>query len=285
MTSFKGRGRSGGFEKRSVGKRVARAAAAGGSRSYKGDRPINWYASLVVIVILGIASIVYSRYERLHAATAASHTHKTQSASSWYVALSADVCGVVEPPLATTPSPKPNQIITEGNGLLEIPPSARPKKGGQVTLGNFLSSYPSLAVSSTSLRYPGKGTWHNGERCPATTSSSKNLHSKFAGKKGVVEVASWSSVASSHPVMTYRNPSHLPLHNGEMITLAFLPKGIPVPKPPASYIANLLKAISSAAPTGASSTPSSTSTVPSSTSTVPSSTSSTIPVHPSKSSK
>jgi len=257
MTSFKGRGRSGGFEKRSVGKRVAKAAAAGGSRSYRGDRPINWYASLVVIVILGIASIVYSRYERLHATATASHTHKTTASAPWFVALSTDICGTVEPPLAASSSPKSNQIVSKGNGLLEIPASVQPKKGGQIILGSFLRSYPSLQVSSTSLRYPGKGTWHNGEHCPSASTSSRRSSNVLAGRSGVVEVASWSSIASSHPVITYRNPSRLALHDGEMITIAFLPKGVSVPKPPASSIASLLKAMSAVAPTGTSTTPTS----------------------------
>ena len=38
----------------STGKSVARAAATGGGTTYRGQMPVNWYAALVIIVILGI---------------------------------------------------------------------------------------------------------------------------------------------------------------------------------------------------------------------------------------
>ncbi len=57
----------------SSGKSVARAAATGGGRTYRGQRPLNWYAGLALIVILGIGSIVIARidYQKGPATTAA----------------------------------------------------------------------------------------------------------------------------------------------------------------------------------------------------------------------
>src|SRR5580693_5774739 len=46
----------------SSGRSVARAAATGGGASYRGQMPVNWYAALVVIVLVGIASIALAKY-------------------------------------------------------------------------------------------------------------------------------------------------------------------------------------------------------------------------------
>ena len=43
----------------SSGKSVARAAATGGGTTYRGQMPVNWYAALVIIVIIGVASIAW----------------------------------------------------------------------------------------------------------------------------------------------------------------------------------------------------------------------------------
>ena len=46
----------------SSGKSVARAAATGGGATYRGQMPVNWYAALVVIVLVGLASIALAKY-------------------------------------------------------------------------------------------------------------------------------------------------------------------------------------------------------------------------------
>jgi hypothetical protein len=56
--------------KRSPGKRVARAAATGGGRTKRGKAPIGFYTVLVLIVVLGAATVAYSRYQRTHPASA-----------------------------------------------------------------------------------------------------------------------------------------------------------------------------------------------------------------------
>ncbi len=56
--------------KRSPGKRVARAAATGGGRTKRGKAPIGFYTVLALIVVLGAATVGFSRYERAHPASA-----------------------------------------------------------------------------------------------------------------------------------------------------------------------------------------------------------------------
>ena len=45
---------------------VERAATTGGGRTYRGQMPVNWYASLAVICIVGLLLIGFSRYQRTH---------------------------------------------------------------------------------------------------------------------------------------------------------------------------------------------------------------------------
>ena len=46
----------------SSGKSVARAAATGGGATYRGQMPVNWYAALVVIVLVGLGSVAFAKY-------------------------------------------------------------------------------------------------------------------------------------------------------------------------------------------------------------------------------
>ena len=63
---------------------------------------MKWYGSLVLICLLGVALVVYSRYERQHPAAA------TQPAigTHWYAALGFDVCGTV----AAQPARQPQRL-------------------------------------------------------------------------------------------------------------------------------------------------------------------------------
>ena len=63
-------------------------------------RPVKWYLSLFFIVVLGIVSVVYSRYERQHPVAAAQPAVGTKA----YSALAFDVCGVTAADLPANPN-------------------------------------------------------------------------------------------------------------------------------------------------------------------------------------
>ena len=83
-----------------TGKWVARAGATGGGRTYRGQRPVKWYASLAMICLLGVALIVYSRYERQHPAAGGAARHRRPLVP----ALGFDVCGNIQPNLPANPN-------------------------------------------------------------------------------------------------------------------------------------------------------------------------------------
>ena len=76
-----------------TGKWVTRAASTGGGRSYRGQMPVKWYGTLFLIVLVGVVSIVYSRYERENPTLG---TPPTVGNTHWYASLAVDDLRVCE---------------------------------------------------------------------------------------------------------------------------------------------------------------------------------------------
>ncbi len=235
--------------------------------SYRARRPAAWYAALLLIVVAGVSLVVYSRNERLNATVVA-----PTASDNWQTALSVDLCGVLQPDLPPSSNVATVGIRTFGGGVINTAPgaagaSAAAYEGANATLGKFASSYPGFTLSDTSLRLPGKGakTYANGDHCGAAGGSR-------AGK-GTLVAKVWSSPTAT-PQLVTTGITGIRLTNGEMITLAFVPAGAPIPVP--SSKGALLQALG-----GTNASSSTTTTVPASsstTTTVPASSSTTTTV-------
>jgi hypothetical protein len=221
--------------KNSTGKWVERAATTGGGRTYRGQMPVNWYASLVAICIVGLVLIGFSRYQRTHVTTSSAGPPTTSQV--WHAALGIDICGTMQPNLPASTNVKKTGLTAEGNGVLTIAPLNSTESGANATLGKFVSGYKGLELSSSTLQYPGKPAYSNGTVCPKGTPD--------AGKEGVVIVDSWANFeAKGAGTETSGAPQDLLLGNGQLITMAFVPATATVPKPPATVITNLLTSLS-----------------------------------------
>jgi hypothetical protein len=215
----------------STGKWVQRAATTGGGRTYRGQMPINWYASLVLICVVGLLLIGFSRYQDTHRTASSSGPPTTSQV--WYAALGIDVCGVIQPDLPASTNSSKTGFTANGNGVLTIAPKNSSESGSNATLGNFVQGYKGLELTSTSLGYPGKTVYSDGDVCPKGTPD--------AHKPGVVIVVSWPSFASNGKgTETSGDPQDLKFANGQLITMAFLPATSSVPKPPAKAITALI---------------------------------------------
>jgi hypothetical protein len=210
---------------------------------------MNWYASIVLIVVLGLLSIIYSRYELTHATKAASTSGKTT-----YAAFSFDVCGTQLPNLPKAPASAHAILTTNDHGVIHIPPTA--SKSGKNTLGYFVKSYPGMELTSSVIRYPGKSAYHNGEHCAKGTPD--------AGKVGVVKVETWSSFKVTTGTSVSGNPSSVTLTNGMEVTMAFLPSHASVPRPSSSTVSQMLTDMSGVKPTSSTPTNAPTSGTPTS---------------------
>jgi len=253
---------------------VQRAGATGGGRTYRGQMPVKWYMSLVLICVLGVALVVYSRYELEHPAAA---VQPAANSAHWYAALGFDVCGALRSqPLPQNPNanstPVPG-IRTDGDGVIQIIPTTAKDAGNNATLARFVALYPKLTLTSTKLHIPGSPAYTNGQRCPKGTPQ--------AGDTGSVTIFVWSSFTgpgSTKPVI-YTDPADIKLADGQLITVGFVKSGAAAVKPPASAIEALLNDRSAessgsttTAPSTATSTPAATTTAPAATTTAPTTT-------------
>ncbi|HTT87617.1 MAG TPA: hypothetical protein VMF60_09635 [Acidimicrobiales bacterium] len=247
------------------GRWVARAAATGGSRSYRGQMPLKWYGSLFLIVLLGVAFIVYSRYERLHPSAGTPPT----VGSHWYAALAVDVCGNVQPDLASNPTGTSTPgLHTDGDGVIRIEPTKAADAGNNATLARFVEDYPKFGLTSTSLTVPGQKARKNGQKCPKQTPD--------AGRPGTVQIKVWPSSTApgvNHPTTT-TDPASVKMADGQLITIAFVPTGAAIPKPNATAITTMLEAISTS---GSTTTIPATSVPAATTTTAPGATATSVP--------
>ena len=253
-----------------TGKWVARAAATGGGRTYRGQMPVRWYGSLFLIVLLGVALIVYSRYERQHPAASAQPAIGTH----WYAALAFDHCGAPEQLLAAnshqaTAAPG---LYTTGDGVIQIAPSKSADAGSNATFGRFVKLYPHLNLTASSVGLPGKSTLRDGQKCPAGTPD--------AGKVGTLRVKVWPDFVPpgvNNPTIP-SDPSSLKLANGQLITVFFGPSSAKIPEPSQQVISTLLQDRQSSTTT--TTTPVATTTTPpaaTTTTTTPATTTTTAP--------
>jgi len=248
----------------SSGKSVARAAATGGGTTYRGQMPVNWYAALVVIVLLGVASIVFAKYEYNQSPTAVQPTVGT----TWHAALAFDICGEMQPALTASPATATTGLTTTGNGVLSVAPKTASEAGNNATLGKFAEGYSGLTLTNTTLKYPSTKVpeYTNGQRCGTGTPD--------AGKPGEVQARWWvlSTKTGSNGQLeetsgvTSVAPADLKLLNRQLITVGFVPDNATLPKPPGSTITALLQALAGE------STSVTTTTVPATTTTVPATT-------------
>jgi hypothetical protein len=230
----------------SSGKSVARAAATGGGTTYRGQMPVNWYAALVVIVLVGIGSVALAKYNYNQTPAVVEPTTNT----TWHGALAFDICGTMEPALAASPTTATTGLTTTGDGVLLIAPKAASEAGNNATLGKFAQGYDGLTLTNTTLKYPSAKVpaYKNGDKCATGTPD--------AGKVGEVQARWWvltTKTAKNGELeetggLTTVKPADLKFVNRQLITAGFVPDNVSLPKPPASTITSLLQVLAGTQP-------------------------------------
>jgi len=220
----------------STGKWVERAATTGGGRSYGGQRPVNFYAAIVLICVVGLMLIAYSRYERTHAVV--SSAGPPIVGQQWDAGFAIDICGTIKPNLPANDA-KSKNFTTSGNGVISVLPANSSQSGANATLEKFISNYRGLELSQSVLQYPGGKAYTNGTVCPAGTPD--------AGKAGVVIVNYWPNYESTTAKQPAGDPQNLLFSQGQLITAAFVPTSATIPKPPQSVQTATQAAVSAAA--------------------------------------
>jgi hypothetical protein len=201
--------------------------------------PVNWYAALVLIVLLGIGSVALARY---HYTKKASTTAPIVG-QTWHAGLAFDICGKAEPALPAVAATGAG-LTTTGSGVLLIAPKSSSEAGNNATLGKFASEYTGMKLTNSSVQYPGGTVYKNGQKCAAGTPD--------AGQTGVVRVRSWvlAPASKKNPNELLQrgghyssSPADLKFQNSQLITLGFGPASKALPKVPSSVEIALLGAV------------------------------------------
>lgn len=243
---------------------MSRAAATGGGRTYRGQVPVNWYAGLVAIVILGLASVVFARYEYQHRSTAA--TVSPAVGQTLYAGYAFDICGKLLPGLPANSSGTSAGLTTPGGGVIQVSPKTSAEAGNKATFGLFLAEYSGgLSVSATNVTVAAHKTYKNGEVCPKGTPD--------AGKKGEVTAETWPNAVTTQGTALTGDPGLYKIAARSLITVGFVSANTNLKRPPQSTINGMLEFAGSVA----NGTTSTTTTTPPSTSVPSSSTTTTAP--------
>lgn len=148
--------------KASSSKKVARAARAGGRVSSGQPRGLLFPGILTLIVVLGVALIVYARNERSNedlggVPQLSDHIHQ---------ALAITICGG-ETSVVPEWEPSPIGLHTHGDGVMHIHPFSQLGVGFNATLGRFIKSARDegnidFSLSDTKLEFLGE-SYEEGE--------------------------------------------------------------------------------------------------------------------------
>jgi hypothetical protein len=218
--------------KASSSKKVARAAGTGGGRTNRGRTPWMYYGIILLAVVLGTAAVVASRSHRLSSIAAAGKvTPPVANSDHWHMAYGIDLCGKMEPFIASTNNP--DGIHSKNDGVIYIEPTNDSAAGKNAVLGKF-SSAVHMTLNAGEIKVPGGHDYHDGDPCQ--------------GHPGRVQVQVFSSIGDQKGQLARTDPQSVPLSPDQgMLTMAFLPRGATIPRPTAAAIANLQKIITASA--------------------------------------
>lgn len=221
--------------KASSSKKVARAARAGGSKARAaGERNFLFPSVLFLVVVLGIALVVYARDERLAEAEASpkvgDHIH---------LAYGFYTCGSFAPDVPEFTAPLNGGNHTHGDGLLHIHPFSTARSGDNANLGNWMADAGQALgggaeLSDTTLSIPTGDEFVEGETTCEPGEDEEELDDP------IVQVAVWdraqAAVAGEEPdrILTENLSSVHFEKDGMAFTIAFMPEGAEIPPPPSA---------------------------------------------------
>jgi hypothetical protein len=178
---------------------------------------------MAMVVILGTAGIVYSRDQHqpdnsrpLAAAAGVAGDH-------WHAALGFDICGTFAPNVPDSGT-DPLGIHTHGDGVVHIHPFSALSSGKRATLQIFFDT-TNVKVTSSEIKLPTDNVTHkNGQHCDAGTVGTATVQTKVWDTR---DPADQGRIVPG-------NPSDIHPKDGMLITIAFVPAGTDIPRPPSA---------------------------------------------------
>lgn len=205
--------------KASSSKKVARVARTGGGRTRRGSST-SWFWPVFVgiVVVLGSAGIVYSKDQRQPDTSRPRAAGNGVTGDHWHAAIGFDICGTFAPNISDQTDV--SGIHTHGDGVVHIHPYSSVAAGKRATLGVFFSTVKAK-VTGSEIQLPGQPDKKNGQKC--------------GDRPAEVQVKTWPNRNPDTPGAVFTgNPADLRPGDGELITIAFVPNGTDIPRPPSA---------------------------------------------------
>ena len=194
-------------------KKVSRAAQTGGGRTTRGTQSWLYWALIVVVVVLGVAGVGYSRDQR-RSELAAGDTDVPPLAGKdhWHAAYGIYICDQFIEPI--TDQRDPEGIHTHADGVIHIHPLVRRAAGRNAVLSKFFDAVR-LDFDDSEIEVPGGESYSEGD-------------DKCDGKDAVVQV----KIKDREEVITTDVRGIRFIEDRMVMTIAFAPKGAEIPLPP-----------------------------------------------------
>lgn len=171
---------------------------------------------MAAFVVLGSAGIVYSRDQRQPDNSRPYAAVTGRAADHWHLAVGYYICGSFVPDLPEGNDPL--GIHGHGDNVAHIHPFGPSAAGKRATLAVYLDSVKAN-ISDNRIELPGQGTRRNGDRCE--------------NGPGVIQTKVWDSRAPSDPGRIVEgDPSSIRPQDNQLMTIAFVPEGTEIPRPP-----------------------------------------------------
>jgi hypothetical protein len=184
--------------------RVARAAGRRASR-----RNLGWPLMMGGLVILGVVLILITLSGDDAEAV------DPRPGDHWHAAYGINNCGAFLGPLNDV-TQDVTGIHTHGDGLMHIHPFSSQYAGEEANLGTFGQTV-GLQLTDTSFK-AGTVAVKNGDDCN--------------GQPGKVQLKVWDSLDDDEGRLLESDFAEFNPQDGELVTIAFLPEGADIPKPP-----------------------------------------------------
>jgi hypothetical protein len=204
--------------KASSSKKVARVARTGGGRTKRGQAT-SWFWPVFIgfVVVLGTTGIVYSRDQREPDNTRPRAGAPGRPGDHWHAAIGFDICGNFAPNVADN-GQDPLGIHSHGDGVVHIHPFSGQSAGKNAKLKVWLDTV-GVKLTDNELKLPGQDAKKNGGRCEAGPAT--------------LQMKVWDSRAPTDTGRVITNDfGDLRVKDSQLITVAYLPEGAEIPKPP-----------------------------------------------------
>jgi len=171
---------------------------------------------MAAVVVLGTAGIVYSRDQRQPDNTRPIAAIAGKAGDHWHAAIGYYVCGTFVPDLPEGSDPL--GIHGHGDNIVHIHPFGASSSGKRATLKIYFDTV-GADITADKIALPGQDTKHNGDKCDngAATVQTKVWDTRAPTDQGRIVPG---------------NPSSIRPQDGQLITVAFVPTGTDIPKPP-----------------------------------------------------